>query len=191
MARPQWLTVPNAITLVRLGLVPVFVVLHALGEPRWAAVCFAVASLSDGLDGLLARLLDQRSKLGALLDPIADKVLVFAALCTLIAERRLPIWLLGFVVFRDGWMIFGAWIVRRKNLEIPTAPSRIGKYATFTLTTLVVLSLLDQIATLPWLHAYVMAIGFVAGLCVVVSTLQYFSRFGYLFFAPPRPPAIR
>jgi cardiolipin synthase len=171
---------------MRLLLVPVFVCLHLFGEPVWALVCFAVAALSDGLDGLLARALNQRTRLGAILDPIADKLLVFAALCTLIAERQLPPWLLALVIFRDSWMIIGAIVVRRKNLEIPTAPTRIGKYATFGMTLLVVLSLMDQAANSPALHAYVVVLSYTAGLCVAVSTLQYFSRFGHLFFAPAR-----
>jgi cardiolipin synthase (CMP-forming) len=185
--RRDWLTVPNALTLLRLLLVPVFVALHLWGRPGWALACFCTAAVSDGLDGLLARALNQRSKLGALLDPIADKLLAFAALCTLVAERRLPLWLLGLIIFRDGWMIFGALTLKHKNLEIPTAPTRIGKYATFSLTVLVVLALADQaVARSALLHAYMVVVGFTAGLCVAVSTLQYFVRFGHLLFAPAR-----
>ena len=139
--RLDWLTLPNVITLFRLALVPVFVAMHLTGAPLWALGCFALAALSDGIDGFLARLLNQRSKLGGILDPIADKVLILAALCTLVIEHRLPAWLLGLILVRDGWMFVGALMVRWKHLEVPTAPSRIGKYATFTLIVLVVLSL--------------------------------------------------
>lgn len=187
MARPDWATVPNVITLVRLAMVPVFVGLHLAGRPGWALAVFAAAAASDSLDGFLARLLDQRSKLGGILDPVADKVLVFSALVTLAIERRIPWWLLALVVLRDGWMIVGAVVVRRKRLEIPTAPSRIGKYATLTLLSLVVLALADQIVENDvQLHAYTAVVGFLAGLCVVASTAQYLHRFGYLFFAPGR-----
>lgn len=192
MPRPVWLTIPNAITLLRLALVPVFVGLHLMGRPLWALGCFALAGLSDGLDGLLARLLNQRSKVGAILDPIADKVLILAAISTLVLEDQVPLWLLLLIVFRDGWILFGALLVRHKNLEIPTAPTRIGKYATLSLVCLVVLSLVNQAAHAPLLHAYTKAVGFIAGLCVVISTLQYFARFGYLIFVPARrPPSIR
>lgn len=186
-SRPAWLTIPNLITIFRLALVPVFVVLHLCGLAGWALVCFGVAAGSDGIDGLLARLLNQRSKLGGILDPVADKVLVSAALLTLMFEHRLPWFLIALIAFRDGWMLIGAWVVKHKNLEIPTAPTRIGKYATFSLTMVVVLALLDQaLDTPPKLHAYLMVTGFVATLCVVVSTIQYFARFGYLFFAPAK-----
>jgi cardiolipin synthase len=190
VARPEWLTVPNLISLVRLGMVPVFMWLHLAGRPGWALGVFAAAAASDSLDGLLARLLDQRSKLGGILDPVADKVLVLSALVTLVIERRIPGWLLALVVFRDGWMVIGALVVRRKRLEIPTAPSRIGKYATLTLISLVVLALADQVVENDaQLHAYTAVVGFLAGLCVVASTVQYFHRFGYLFFAPARRDA--
>ena len=80
-------------------------------------------------------------------------------------------------------------VVRRKNWESPTAPTRIGKYATFTRLTLVVLALAGQSPYAPpWLLPYTSAVGWVAALCVVISTLQYFARFGYLFFVPPRSP---
>lgn len=186
----RWFTIPNIITYIRFLLIPAFVVLHLKGNPGWALGLFVGAAASDGIDGLLARLLDQRSKIGAILDPIADKVLVFSALVTLIIEDRLPLLLLLLIVFRDGWMIFGAFIVKRKNLELPTKPSRVGKYATFSLTFLVVLALVDQYAaTSETLHAYTAVVGFIAALCVVISTVQYFTRFGYLLFAPARAAA--
>lgn len=182
-----WLTVPNLITFGRLGMVPVFIVLELTGRPSAALWVFAIAAVSDSVDGLLARLLNQRSKLGGILDPIADKALVFSALVTLVVAERLPWWLLGVMVFRDGWMIVGALMVRHKRLEIPTAPSRIGKYATLGLITTVVLALVGQVlGPSPRLEAYTAVVGFLAGICVAASTVQYFHRFGYLFFAPPR-----
>ncbi len=190
MPSPSWLTIPNAITLVRLALVPVFVALHLAGMPGWALICFIVAAASDGIDGFLARVLDQRSKLGGILDPIADKLLVSAALITLVVERQLPWWLLVLIGIRDGWMAFGALWVKHKRLEIPTSPTRIGKYATFGMTVLVVLALTDQaLRSSELLHAYMVVFGFVSALCVVISTMQYFWRFGYLLFAPPKPPS--
>jgi cardiolipin synthase (CMP-forming) len=101
-----------------------------------------------------------------------------------------PLWLLVLIVFRDGCMILGMYVVRRKNLELPSAPSRIGKYATFSLVLYVVLAfLVGSHWSHPVMAAYVPGIGFIAGLCVVVSTIQYFARFGHLFFDPARPTA--
>ncbi len=182
----SWLTVPNIVTFIRLGLIPVYLALHLTQHARWALAIFAIAMFSDLVDGFLARLLNQRSHLGGVLDPIADKLLVFSALAALTWSRALPVWLIGVVAFRDGWMLIGVFMVRWKSLEIPTAPTRIGKYATFALTCLVLLALANLTTDSPLLEAYVAVAGFIAGLCVVVSTVQYFARFGYLWFAPPR-----
>lgn len=168
-------------------MVPVFVVLSLQGHTVAALWTFIIAAASDGIDGLLARLLDQRSHLGGILDPVADKLLVMSALLTLIYVGRLPWWLLALVLFRDVWMVIGAMVVKHKRLEIPTAPTRVGKYATLGLLAVVVLALVSQaIGQSPRLEAYTAVIGFLAGLCVAASTAQYFHRFGYLFFAPPR-----
>jgi len=185
--RSDWLTIPNLITIGRIGMVPVFVELSLTGHTVAALWTFIVAAASDGIDGLLARVLDQRSHLGGILDPIADKALVLSAMLVLVFTGKLPWWLLALVVFRDGWMVIGALMVRRKRLEIPTAPSRVGKYATLGLLTAVVLALVVQaVGKSPMLEAYTAVIGFLAGLCVAASTVQYFLRFGYLFWAPPK-----
>ena len=186
MAR-EWLTVPNAISFARLALVPVFVWLRLTGEPGLAFLVFVIAAASDLLDGFLARVLNQRSKVGGIIDPAADKLLVFSALVTLVVDGLLPLWLLVLEGARDAAMAMGALWVRRKRLEIPTAPSRIGKYSTFALAATVTVALA---AASPRAHQalaeYVPAAGFIAALCVVVSTLQYWMRFGYLIIAPER-----
>jgi cardiolipin synthase (CMP-forming) len=182
----DWLAVPNLITYGRLALVPVFVVLQAWNHPQAALWTFIVAMSSDLLDGVLARLLNQRTKLGALLDPIADKLLVFSALVMLVAKGPVPPWLLAIVVARDAMMAAGAMWVKFKNWEIPSQPTRIGKYATFALTCTIVLALISLTTEAPLLNAYVAVLAFIAGLCVLISTVQYFARFGYLIFVPAR-----
>ena len=185
--RSVWLTVPNLLTLLRLGLVPVFAVLHLTGRPGWALLCFLLAALSDWLDGLAARILDQRTQLGAFLDPLADKVLLGVALLLLVLERVAPLWLLLLVLVRDLAEALGVAVVRRKRLELPAAPSRVGKYAAFALTCLVVLGLLDEtFSDSPNIHAWFQVAGYFTGLCVAISTIQYFVRWGYLWVAPPR-----
>ena len=187
ISKTSWLTLPTVITLLRFALVPVFLAFFWNNQPRWAVVTFVVAGASDWFDGLLARLLDQRTRLGAFLDPAADKFLIFSALLSLTLTRQVPWWLLLLITFRDGLMIVGTLVVRHKNLELPTTPSRIGKYATLVLTAMVACNLFSRmLPNNPSLLAYVQILGFVSGLSVAVSTAQYLSRFGYLFFAPRR-----
>lgn len=180
-------TVPNVLSYLRLAAVPVFVSLHLGGRPGWALVVFLAAALTDWLDGLLARLLDQRTKLGAFLDPLADKLLIGAALIVLFLENEAPLWMVALVAFRDGSMALGALMVRRKGLELPSRPSRVGKYATFALTCFIVLGLFDETFTnSELLHAWLLVAGYFTGLCVAISTAQYFLRWGHLWAAPAR-----
>ena len=180
-------TVPNLLTYLRLLAVPVFVLLHVGGRPGWALAVFLVAAFTDALDGLLARLLGQQTALGAFLDPLADKLLTGAALIMLFIEGEAPLWMLLLVAFRDGSIALGALVVKRKGLDLPAAPSRIGKYATFALTCFLVLGLLDEtFSDSPLLHAWLLVAGYFTGFCVAVSTAQYFFRWGHLWVAPAR-----
>ena len=98
-------TIPNGITLVRLALTPFFVLAVLGPNPRLALVLFTIASVSDALDGLLARTLGMRSQFGAYLDPIADKVLLVTAYVVLtwpgLNGVRIPLWLTVMALSRD------------------------------------------------------------------------------------------
>jgi cardiolipin synthase (CMP-forming) len=100
--------IPNAISLLRIVLVvPVLVFLHQ-GEYRWALLLFWLAGLSDGLDGFLANRFNWQSKLGALLDPIADKLLVAGMFVSLAVIGLIPAWLAAIVILRDLIIVSGA-----------------------------------------------------------------------------------
>jgi cardiolipin synthase (CMP-forming) len=109
-ARGQCMTIPNYITIFRFLLVPF--VLYAIfdGEMAWALTGFVLAGLSDGVDGYIARRFNQRSELGAYLDPVADKLLLVAMFATFGYLNVLPLWLVYLVISRDI-MIVGAVIL--------------------------------------------------------------------------------
>jgi CDP-diacylglycerol--glycerol-3-phosphate 3-phosphatidyltransferase len=97
-------TLPDQLTLARALAVPVVVVLYAWNfdnHAYWATIVFAVAMATDQVDGWLARRWDQTSNFGALLDPIADKVLVMVALVMLVAEGVAPAWMVAAIVARE------------------------------------------------------------------------------------------
>jgi cardiolipin synthase len=173
------LTAPNLLTLSRFVLAPVFLALYVSGETVRALAAFAAAAATDVLDGLLARALDQKSRLGAILDPIADKFLAACALFALAARDRLPAWLPILVVSRDLAQLAGAAVLRVVHREVPVAPTRIGKYATFFLATTVVTALAAEFAA--WDPAtagpLVAALALLAAECVAVSFAQYFVYF--------------
>lgn len=101
------MTVPNIITLLRFFLVPAVIFAMLAGRMDWAFAGFLVAGISDGVDGFIARQFNQRSKLGAYLDPIADKLLLVSVFVVLGFMGELPLWLVIAAVSRDA-LIVGA-----------------------------------------------------------------------------------
>jgi cardiolipin synthase (CMP-forming) len=173
------LNLANALTVARIVLAPVFLVLYVHGDRLRALAAFAAAAVTDVLDGLVARALHAHTRLGAYLDPIADKFLAACALIALAATGRLPVWLPVLVVSRDAAQIAGAAFLRSRGRDVPIAPTRIGKYATFALATTVVLALASDFGAYPRAAAapYVASMGLLAAECVALSFGQYFLLF--------------
>ncbi|BDG06819.1 CDP-alcohol phosphatidyltransferase family protein [Anaeromyxobacter oryzae] len=167
------LNLANALTASRILLAPVFLVLYVHGDRLRALAAFAAAAATDVLDGLVARALRQHTRLGAYLDPIADKFLAACALVALAATGRLPAWLPVLVITRDLVQLAGAAILRTTRHAIPVAPTRIGKYATFALATTVVLALAAEYGASSDLAPYAAAMGLLAAECVAISFTQY------------------
>jgi len=169
----------NALTAMRIALAPTFLLLYVHGERVRALAAFAAAAATDVLDGLVARALRQHTRLGAFLDPIADKFLAACALFALVVSGRLPLWLPVLVVVRDLFQLLGAALLRTLHHRIPVLPTRIGKYATFALAATVVTALAGEFGALPPAPAAacVAALGLLAAQCLAVSWVQYFLFF--------------
>ena len=124
-------TVPNQITLLRLGFLPLFLVSIAYDHYGWALLILVVAGLSDGVDGLLARSLNQSSSLGAYLDPIADKLLLSSSFVILAFKHQIDLWLMIFVLSRDVTILVVAVVILLMFGYRPFPPSIFGKLNTF------------------------------------------------------------
>ena len=125
-------TVPNLLSLLRLGLVPVFLMLILTGQNWQAVVVLAVASITDFLDGYLARKLNQVTRLGQLLDPAADRLYIFATLVGLAVVGYIPIWLAVIVISRDV-ILFLFYPVLANRGYGPLPVHYLGKAGTFAL----------------------------------------------------------
>jgi CDP-diacylglycerol--glycerol-3-phosphate 3-phosphatidyltransferase/cardiolipin synthase len=140
------MTWATRITILRLILVPVFVTFiitysdsdHRIEAWRYAAIAaFVIAAVSDAIDGYLARHWNQSSALGALLDPIADKLLLFAALVTLSLIpvgghlRPFPIWFPATIISRDALLLGGYSVLRHFHVPMEIKPHWTGKASTF------------------------------------------------------------
>lgn len=99
------MTIPNIITLLRFILVPAVIYAILVGEMGWALAGFVIAGVSDGIDGFIARQFNQRSELGAYLDPMADKLLLVSVFVVLGLMGELPLWLVMLAVSRDALII--------------------------------------------------------------------------------------
>ncbi len=137
----SWL--PNAISLMRIVLVAPIVILIARGDYGWALALFGVAGFSDGVDGYLAMRYGWASRLGALLDPAADKLLMTALFITLAWQELIPVWLAAIVILRDVVIVLGALAYNYLIKPVPGEPTRISKLNT-ALQMLLVLFVLSR-----------------------------------------------
>lgn len=140
------LTLANQITILRIVLIPVFVLLLVYGFLGWSLVVFLVAGITDALDGLIARLTGQRTSLGAWLDPMADKLLlvttfIVLTLPSLPLTNHIPLWLTVFVISRDVVIVGVVAIVNLAAGPRTFRPSMLGKLATatFIVTSVVIM----------------------------------------------------
>ena len=168
-------TVPNQITLLRLGFLPFFLILIAYDHYRSALLVLVIAGLSDGIDGLLARSLNQRSALGAYLDPIADKLLLSSSFIILAFKKQLAWWLTILVLSRDVLILIVAVVILLVSGYRPFPPSIYGKLTTASEIILVFLVVLG--AAYPNYHGGVL----IQLLIYAVTALSIVSGFHYSF----------
>ncbi len=133
------MNLPNFFTLIRVLLIPVFVILIINKNFWWALMTFGIAGITDGIDGLIARLTHQRTELGAYLDPIADKLLLSSGFITLAIIEMIPSWLAVIVVTRDVIILIGIFVMMLTNKPPKIQPSLISKVnTTFQISTILV-----------------------------------------------------
>ncbi len=135
------MNIPNAITLIRVVLIPFFINLMIYGYYREALLVFVVAGITDAFDGLIARLTGTKTELGAFLDPMADKLLLLSAFVTLVLLGRLPVWLVIIVVSRDAILALGSLVIYIMTHSLKIQPSFTGKLTTVLQLIVVTLSL--------------------------------------------------
>jgi cardiolipin synthase len=168
------MNVPNAITLIRIVLIPFMVDLLIYGYHRPALIVFVAACITDALDGLIARLTNTRTELGAFLDPMADKLLIVTSFITLAILGRIPVWLVIIVVSRDIILTLGSLIIYATRNGLQIKPSMIGK-ATTVLQFLVVAVTLVLVAY-GIAHGYLGILYVMTAVFTVLSGIQYVIR---------------
>jgi cardiolipin synthase len=165
-------TLPNLLTAIRLILAPFVAWRLAEYDVDGAFWLFVFAAVTDLLDGNLARMLNQKSVLGAWLDPIADKVMLLTTLTMLCLTELLPLWLLWVVLIRDGVILAGAEAYRRLTGGLDVRPTLSGKLATALEFILVSFTLADLALELG-LDAAIQPAAIVTAVAVALSGLRY------------------
>ena len=178
---------PNALTGLRLALAPVLPWLLAIGEVQAALWVAAIAGLSDALDGWLAKRFGWQTRLGSLLDPLADKLMLGLGALGLWLAGALPGWLLLLVAGRDVVIVAGAIAWWRLAGPYDGAPSLLSKGTTLAQVLLVLAGLLGLAGFLP-MPLPAAALALVAAL-TLASGLDYVIRYGVRAWRHPRTPS--
>ncbi|MBI4687903.1 MAG: CDP-diacylglycerol--glycerol-3-phosphate 3-phosphatidyltransferase [Nitrospirae bacterium] len=168
------LNVPTTITLIRILLIPVFI-LVAYSMPLLGASIFAIASVTDALDGYIARKSKQVTKLGVILDPIADKLLVISALIVLVDMGPVPAWMAIVIIVRE-FLVTGLRLVAlSKDIVIPAESG--GKIKTVLQIASIIVLLIPAAYTVIDLYDIGMVLLWGAMLIGIISGIQYFVLF--------------
>ena len=141
------MTIPNLLTILRVLLTPVLVIFLLQDRLIAALVVFIVAGITDGLDGLIARLYRQKSRLGAFLDPLADKVLLATTYVLLAVKSLVPSWLTVIVLSRDVLILLGIFVLFMQDLPFEIRPTIASKLTTCSQIFTAVVTMASAIAT--------------------------------------------
>jgi cardiolipin synthase len=170
------LTPANQLTLVRVLLIPAFVILIVYGYFGWALITFLVAGLTDLLDGLIARTLSRHTSLGAWLDPMADKLLLVTTFVVLTLPNlgllnRLPVWLTILMISRDVLIVLTVAVINLAVGRREFRPSVYGKIATGTYIVTCVIIMYFNYLQRP---SMLVQVGiYASGLIAIVSGFHY------------------
>jgi cardiolipin synthase len=171
-------TVPNVLSLLRMGIIPLFVIALLNGQPRRALILFLAAGVTDLLDGAIARFFDQRSVLGTYLDPIADKLLLVTAYVLLTLPDApgggIPLWITVLVIARDVLIVVVALVLHLAHGVPSFPPSWISKVNTVAQVSAIVGVLV--VALVPRWEMLATVLVHVVAVLTVASGLDYIVR---------------
>lgn len=177
---PVMMTYANQLTILRMIFIPCFVLLILYGYPSGAMLIFILAGITDALDGLLARKLQQRTVLGSFLDPMADKLLITSAFVTLSIPSapvafHIPAWLTITAISRDLLIALAALIIHLQTGHSDFPPSLLGKCTTTAELVTVGVAMLANFA--PGINPVLtLPVVYITLLFIVISGLHYFYR---------------
>ena len=172
--------IPNLLTLARIAAVPVLILFLYEGRYGAALTVFVLAGITDGLDGWIAKRFKCVTRLGSILDPLADKILIVSTYVMLVLAGDLPFWLILLIGFRDLGIIAGVLVLNTLNGHVQMQPSLLSKVNTFLQISLVILVMVERIGLIVLGPAAEILLWFVA-VTTVASAIHYV----YFWFIHP------
>ncbi len=182
------LNIPNSLSLLRIGLTPVFIIFLFYDHPYanlWALIIFLVASITDALDGYYARKHDQITDQGRFLDPLADKILVLSALISFAVLEVIPYWMVALIVFRDLFITGLRVVMNNKGFQLVT--SNIAKAKTSFQLAIIVMILFYlgfskvQFDSLSDLIQFIRYYDLIYFLTLIVTVFTAYTGFSYIY----------
>ena len=172
--------IPNLLTLARIAAVPVLILFLYEGRYGAALTVFVLAGITDGLDGWIAKRFKCVTRLGSILDPLADKILIVSTYVMLVLAGDLPFWLILLIGFRDLGIIAGVLVLNTLNGHVQMQPSLLSKVNTFLQISLVILVMVERIGFITLESVAEILLWFVA-VTTVASAIHYV----YFWFIHP------
>ena len=163
--------IPNILTVMRLLLTPLFVIFLLKHLYASALMVFIIACISDSLDGVLARFLNQKTAFGAYLDPMADKVLLITAFVSLAILKMIPGWLAVIVISRDVLITIGISIFTISNIKYQVKPSVVSKCTTVLQSLTITAALINLVFSVSSL--ILVSLYWVTAIFTVISGTHY------------------
>ena len=168
------MNIPNSLTILRILLIPCYIGLLVYGRFNLALIVLLVAGLTDALDGAIARIKNQHTRLGAVLDPLADKLLLTSGFITLSMIHVIPLWVTIVVVSRDVILLLGTAVAHFTDSRVDLTPTFLGKGTTLLQLTYVVMVIFLSSRHIDLTLALPLLIGMVS--FTLLSGLHYLYR---------------
>lgn len=170
--------IPNILTVIRLIFIPLILVSLIYDNYLLAIILFTISSLTDVLDGKIARKYNVVSDFGKLMDPLADKLTQLSVLITLALKNIIPFWIVIVLIAKESIMIAGASFLYGKNLVVSS--KWYGKLATVLIYIAVVSSCIIKILSLPNFDIYIYTLAIIFAIFSLINYIVYFYGNGYL-----------
>ncbi|MEZ0323014.1 MAG: CDP-alcohol phosphatidyltransferase family protein [Hydrogenothermaceae bacterium] len=166
----------NKLTILRIFLVPVFIILIGYSQPLYALIVFVIAGLTDAIDGYIARKRNEITQFGKIIDPIADKTLLLSAFIFIYNGNlpyKFPFWFVVLVISRDTYILAGSFLIYLIKGSLKVSPSIFGKLTTFLqITTVIYVLFVNTNPDIFNIYLYDILIGLTVFM-MVLSILRY------------------